>query len=322
MPSGNIIDNIIISNIKNNTFFGHDGEIWIDVVLQSTSSPLKAIDEDNIIIKYNDKLGNTTTTVRRINYPNFDANESIKEYDLNGSGVEGAPGIIKSITFKHNKVLYSFQGHIPYGNQKMIDIFNKIIMSIKFIESEKFVDIDSEDKIIDSFKTNNDNNKKFIFTGKDKNNWNIYRSDDYGFEIKYPDFLNVVGDQNTIITNIQGDPPTFLAQDGDIWISVNEVESDKIAVFNKIGKIEKDYSDKLGNTIKRYYKADFLSFEAAISELEYSGGEILGNAGLYKTLYFKNKNNKVNVISAHTPYKNEKQIDLFDKILKTIKLVN
>ena len=187
----------------------------------------------------------------------------------------------------------------------------------------------SLDKNLDKGINNNTNStinnikkkNKFELIGKDKNNWNVYRSYDYGFEISYPDFLNVVGEDNTIITNVQGDSPTFFAQDGDIWISVRHTLSDKINVFDKIGQTEKNYDDKLGNQVRNYYSAEFLDFDAVISSLEYSNGKILIDAGIYKTLYFKN-NSTVNIISAHIPSKNKKQIELFDKILKTIKFID
>lgn len=153
--------------------------------------------------------------------------------------------------------------------------------------------------------------------------WQTYTNENFGFEIKYPKNLNIIKDKTISITNVQGESPTFFAQDGDIWINIYNVENDTIAVFDKVGTVEKNYSSKLGNTSEYYYNADFLKFDAIISVLEYSKSEIVLNEGIHKTLYFHNlNNNSINIISAYIPYKNKKQMDLFDEILKTIKLID
>lgn len=239
--------------------------------------------------------------------------------------------------------IYTDQKYVPSYAEKQIIFAGKEAFMFS-IDYDRIIVISSKN-IIYSISTGKDKNKqvqqalasfKFIdkevvkiedifeFIGKDENGWNIYRSDGYGFEIKYPKFLRVIGDKNISITNVPEEDQEFRAhEDGEIWIDITNAKNDEVSVFNKIGQVEKGYSGQLGKTTDRYYNFELLNFDGVMWDREYSGGEIVLDPGAVKTLYFQNTStNTVNVISADIPNKNKKQIELFDEILKTIKLID
>jgi len=156
--------------------------------------------------------------------------------------------------------------------------------------------------------------------GIDENGWNIYWSEKYEFEIKYPSQFKISGNDNTVAIYRQYETEPYL-EDGDILIEINFYPLNKnLSIkewFENNIDTQDSYSEKLGNKKSNVEYFDFHNFEA-VKHILLFNQPIEGSPGIFETVYFM-KDKVVYSFKALIPHNNKNVVKLFDQIIEKIK---
>lgn len=210
------------------------------------------------------------------------------------------------------------KAHLFTSNQGRITLVTRHEDEIFTITVDN-VDTPNIQRVLASFEFLESDNETLTKMGTDENGWNVYRSDEYGFEISFPPQFQLTGLRNTTAVYRKNQDYPYLEK-GDLSVEIDfyaiSKNTDIETWFNKTIKSHEQNNEKLGET-QENVNVTTINNNRTLEHITKYNNPIEGAPGEFRTIYMKEADT-VYAFQALIPYSNGDVIETFHKILWTV----